>query len=52
MNHKDRIIRIDDEHNLEEPPAESCTPDEISLIALNERIWIAGAANHFFSFLG
>ena len=52
MDDEDRVIRIDDKDDLQEPFAGLATSNEIPLIALNERIRRTGAANEFFRCIG
>jgi len=37
--HENRVIRIDDEYDLEKPPASRGPPDEVPFVGLNQRKW-------------
>jgi hypothetical protein len=49
VNHENRIIWVDDEHDLEKLTAAGRTPDQVTLFALNPGKRRTGAANNFFS---
>jgi hypothetical protein len=51
MDHEHGVIRVDHEHNLEEPAASPRTPYQILLVVLDERKGSPSAADDIFSVL-
>jgi len=51
MDHEDGVIRVDHEHNLEEPVPSPWIPYQILLIVLDEWKWRPSAADNILSVL-